>query len=93
MEPSILKFAQMAGIFVTMCAALAVVMLAFNVAIRLVRRVASQLPAPRFDDQRLARLEQAVDAIAIEVERLSESQRFISKLLGERSQESSRLLP
>jgi hypothetical protein len=93
MEPSILKFAQMAGIFITMCAALAVIMLGFNVATRLVRRVSSQLPAPRFDDQRLARLEQAVDAIAIEVERVSESQRFISKLLGERSQESSRLLP
>jgi hypothetical protein len=93
MDPSILRFAQMAGIFVTMCAALAVVMLAFNVATRLVRRVASQAPAPRFDDQRQARLEQAVDAIAIEVERVSESQRFISKLLGERSQESSRLLP
>lgn len=93
MEPSILKFAQMAAIFVTTFAALAVVMLAFNVATRLVRRVSSQMPAPRFDDQRLARLEQAVDAIAIEVERVSESQRFISKLLGERSQESSRLLP
>jgi hypothetical protein len=30
------------------------------------------MPAPRFDDQRLARLEQAVAAIAIEVERVSE---------------------
>ena len=93
MDPDVLKFAQMAGIFVGMCAALAGVMLVFGVASRLLRRMMSQVPAPRVDDQRLARLEQAVDAIAIEVERISESQRFISKLLGERSQESSRLLP
>jgi hypothetical protein len=35
--------------------------------------------APRLD-----RLEQAVDAIAIEVERISESQRFVAKVLAER---------
>jgi hypothetical protein len=34
---------------------------------------------PRFD-----RLEQAVDAIAIEVERVSEGQRFVTKVLTER---------
>lgn len=33
---------------------------------------------------RLERMEQAVDAIAIEVERVSEGQRFTSKLLAER---------
>ena len=44
MDPSILKFAQMAAIFVTTSAALAVVMLAFNVATRLVRRLTSQAP-------------------------------------------------
>ncbi|MFI5243863.1 MAG: hypothetical protein ACHQQR_01470 [Gemmatimonadales bacterium] len=81
----------MAAVFVTTCAALAVVMLAFFGSTRLLRRVMSRTPAPRLDDQRLARIEQAVEAIAIEVERISESQRFISKLLGERSQEPSRL--
>lgn len=39
---------------------------------------------PRTDD-RLARIEAAVDAIAIEVERISEGQRFTTKLLSERS--------
>lgn len=34
-------------------------------------------------DARLARLEQAVDAIALEVERISESQRFTAKLLAD----------
>ncbi|MFN8582450.1 MAG: hypothetical protein U0163_15930 [Gemmatimonadaceae bacterium] len=33
---------------------------------------------------RLQRIEQAVDAIAIEVERMSESQRFVTKVLAER---------
>jgi hypothetical protein len=34
-------------------------------------------------DERLARIEQAVDAIAIEVERISEAQRFTTRLLAE----------
>lgn len=34
-------------------------------------------------DQRLERLEQGVDAIAIEIERVSEGQRFVTKLLSE----------
>ena len=36
--------------------------------------------------QRLARLEEAVDAIAVEVERISEGQRFMTKIMvGQRS--------
>jgi hypothetical protein len=35
-------------------------------------------------DDRLARLEHAVESIAIEVERISEGQRFTTKLLSER---------
>ena len=34
-------------------------------------------------DERLARIEQAVDSIALEVERISEAQRFTAKLLAE----------
>jgi hypothetical protein len=37
-------------------------------------------------DQRLARVEQAVEAIAIEIERVSEGQRYVTKLLGARAQ-------
>jgi hypothetical protein len=92
-DPSILKFAQMAGIFIATCAALACVMLVFGVASRLLRRVAEQAPKARIDDERQAKLERAVDVIAIEVERISESQRFISKVLAERPAESSRLAP
>jgi hypothetical protein len=36
-----------------------------------------------YDDERMQRLETAVDAIAIEVERISESQRFMVGLLSE----------
>ena len=36
-------------------------------------------------EQRLARIEQAVDAIAVETERISEGQRFTTKLLSERA--------
>lgn len=39
---------------------------------------------PRTED-RLARIEAAVESIAIEVERISEGQRFTTKLLAERS--------
>ena len=37
------------------------------------------------DEDRMARLEQAVEAISLEVERISEGQRFTTKLLSERS--------
>ena len=35
--------------------------------------------------ERLAHLEQSVDAIAVETERISEGQRFTTKLLGDRA--------
>ncbi len=37
-------------------------------------------------DERMARLETAVDAIAVEVERISEGQRFATRLLSEQAQ-------
>ena len=37
------------------------------------------------DEDRMTRLEQAVEAIALEVERISEGQRFTTKLLSERA--------
>ncbi|MGI8402460.1 MAG: hypothetical protein ACR2NS_12780 [Gemmatimonadaceae bacterium] len=40
---------------------------------------------PSLTDARLARIEQSVDAIALEVERISEGQRFTTKLLSENS--------
>ncbi|MEO6526481.1 MAG: hypothetical protein ABIP93_07645 [Gemmatimonadaceae bacterium] len=53
----------------------------FSVAIKETER----RPGIPEQDDRLARLEQAVEAIAIEVERISEGQRFTTKLLTERA--------
>jgi len=44
-------------------------------------------------DERLARLEAAVESIAIEVERISEGQRFTTRLLTEQKQQPSLSLP
>jgi hypothetical protein len=43
-----------------------------------------QIPPASDSAPRLERIEQAVDAIAIEVERVSEGQRFVTRLLAER---------
>lgn len=39
---------------------------------------------------RLTRMEQAIESVAVEVERISEGQRFTTKLLSERAPESVR---
>ena len=40
---------------------------------------------------RLTRMEQAIDAIAVEVERISEGQRFTTKILADRPREQTGL--
>jgi hypothetical protein len=50
------------------------------------RRMDSDARNPRIPSEvtsRLERIEQAVDAVALEVERISEGQRFTTKLLSE----------
>ena len=57
---------------------------------RLLWKRASFQPVPIADregTERLKRLESAVDTIAIEVERISEGQRFVTRLLSERDQQ------
>lgn len=54
----------------------------------LARRWDRDAAAPKIPPEvmaRLERIEQAVDSIAVEVERISEGQRFTTKLLAERS--------
>lgn len=48
-------------------------------------------PDPRLlaADARLERMEQAIESMAIEIERISEGQRFVTKLLAEREQQKS----
>jgi hypothetical protein len=45
-------------------------------------RLASD-PSAQLTDARLVRLEQAVDTIALEIERMSEAQRFTAKILSD----------
>lgn len=47
---------------------------------------------PPATEGRLERIEQAVEAIAVEVERVSEGQRFVTKLMSE-AKEPARMLP
>jgi len=73
-------------VFIGLMATLgAVTKIALTLIIR--RREPIGLVGTRLDEiaQRLARLEQAVDATAVEVERISEGQRFTTKLLADRS--------
>ena len=89
MDPDVLKLAQLlvvVGAFGGFATALAV-------AARLALTRLGRKPrepgdsAGRLDDARLERIEQAVDAIAIEVERIAEAQRFTAKLMSERAAE------
>ena len=77
-----ITFAITSGITITM--------IAFAWARRGDRKAGRSLPNA-VTDERLARIEQAVDAIAIEVERISEGQRFTTKLLSERTKADAAL--
>ena len=79
MTNDIVEFAQVMGVILMFIIGVSVVGLVNKY---LKRRMERPLPPPR--DDRLERLEQAVDAIAIEVERVSEAQRYTTKLLAER---------
>jgi hypothetical protein len=61
--------------------------ISIGIAKRIWKRPAPTLP-PKFDDTaaRLERVEQAIETIAIEIERVSEGQRYISKILSPQEQ-------
>ena len=56
---------------------------------RILRRKPEPAPAPADIAPRLESIERAVDAIAIEVERISEGQRFVTKIFANRSAQSA----
>ena len=82
MGPEVTAFAQVAAITVLLASALSVIV------VGLVHGVARK-PKPRgisdAQSQQLEQLQQSVDAIAVEVERIAEAQRFSAKLLAERA--------
>ena len=64
----------------------------------LARRIDRTSGAPLASNEvagRLERMEHAIDAIAVEVERISEAQRFTTRLLSERSNDrpADRMIP
>jgi hypothetical protein len=83
MNGDVLTFAQVMMVIVMSTAGFVVIGLGARALWRVGSRVKGRVAAP-IDDPRLDRLEAAVDAIAIEVERISESQRFTVGLLSER---------
>jgi hypothetical protein len=90
-EPGTFKdglFLGGAGVFMAMIVLVAFGSLLFRKFIRGDVRAPRALPAA--DSERLQRLEQGMEAIAIEVERISEGQRYVTKLMSEqRSTEST----
>jgi hypothetical protein len=69
------------AMFMTLALALPV---SIALARRILRRTPRATPVPSDVTMRLERIEQAVDTIAIEVERISEGQRFVTRLMAER---------
>ncbi|HEX7123371.1 MAG TPA: hypothetical protein VF178_13430 [Gemmatimonadaceae bacterium] len=83
------KFTAIVAITALITGAVTLTMLFQAIATIASRRRGKELPdaaVARLED-RLERIEQAVDAVAVEVERLSEAQRFQSKLLADRATE------
>ena len=83
MAPEVANFAVVAVIIVGLVSALS------GVTVWLVKALKPdprrELPNPLYEE-RLDQLQQSVDAIAVEVERIAEAQRFSAKLLAERSE-------
>lgn len=66
----------------------------FPLAFAYARRIWKRTPPPRVnpaESARLERIEQAVEAIAVEVERVSEGQRFVTKLMSDTSRNPASL--
>ena len=83
MDNDVATFAQvMTVIIVSVAALLGIGISAWKFATS--GRSKNSVGRPAMDESRLERLEAAVDAIAIEVERISESQRFAVGILAER---------
>jgi len=83
MDPEVANFAIVAVVIVGMVGSLS------KIAVWMIRDLKQktptrELPNPLYE-QRLDQLQQSVDAIAVEVERIAEAQRFSAKLLAERT--------
>ena len=82
MDPDVLEFAQVMTIIVTSVASF----IAIGLGARLLWKLGSRPPrdAPPANSAQLERLESTIELMAVEIERISESQRFTVNLLSER---------
>lgn len=85
MDPDVISFAAVSTIIVGLVASLSFIGV---VTWKVLARKGPTAHSVEADD-RLERLQQSVDAIAIEVERIAEAQRFSAKLLVERGESES----
>ncbi len=81
MDPDVYSFVIVVTTIVGFVAAMAAIGIGTKLALQ---RTRPRVIAP-VTDERFERLEQAVDSIAIEIERMSEAQRFTTRILSERS--------
>jgi short subunit dehydrogenase-like uncharacterized protein len=81
MDPDVISFAGVMVIIIGSIGALGYVGTALMRSFARAKQPAA-LPAQRYDEQ-LAQLQQSIDAIAVEVERIAEGQRFSTKLLSD----------
>jgi hypothetical protein len=81
MNPEVLVFAQVAVIVVLLAGSLTAVTIGL---VRGVQKKPKILEGTGAHNLQLEQLQQSVDAIAVEVERIAEAQRFSAKLLAER---------
>lgn len=90
MDPDAITFAVVCTTIVASVGCL----VAIGVTARLIlTRGQRKLEKPsKLEDDRMRRLEEAIDAIAIEVERISEAQRFQTKLLAQRTESAEQKL-
>ncbi len=83
MDPDVGNFAVVAVIIVGMVGSLS------GILVWMIRGLKQKTPARELPnsvyEQRFDQLQQSVDAIAVEVERIAEAQRFSAKLLAERT--------
>ncbi len=86
MDPDVISFAGVAAVLICSLAALVTIRLVYVRSVRSLRsrEAPRELPSSLAIEQRFDQLQQSVDAIALEVERIAEAQRFSAKLLAER---------
>jgi hypothetical protein len=85
MDPDVATFGQVAVVIVFLVGSLVTIGL---VAWKVATKKKPAVQAANFNDGRLEQLQQSIDAIAVEVERIAEAQRFSAKLLAERGEAS-----